>query len=231
MRLLPLAACVAACWPAALAADPRQLVRDAADEAPAGDRSGCRSSARLLRRPWPQPRSAPACRRARGATRPTRSAQLRRRRGAHCAPAAVDEAERGFRALAQAHPELGGAHANLGLIHRQAGSIAEAVAALEKAVQASPQQPIYFNQLGITYRQQRPVRQGARGLREGASRSTPATPRRMLNLGILHDLYLRDGKRALELYDRYLALSPGGDATVTKWVADLKNRKPDQVLR
>ena len=30
----------------------------------------------------------------------------------------------------------------------------------------------------------------------------------MLNLGILHDLYLRDGKRALELYDRYLALSP-----------------------
>jgi len=25
-------------------------------------------------------------------------------------------------------------------------------------------------------------------------------------------------------------LSPAGDATVTKWVAELKNRKPDQVL-
>ena len=34
----------------------------------------------------------------------------------------------------------------------------------------------------------------------------------------------------LELYDRYLALSPGGDTTVTKWVADLKNRKGDQVM-
>jgi hypothetical protein len=27
------------------------------------------------------------------------------------------------------------------------------------------------------------------------------------------------------LYERYLALAPG-EATVTKWVADLKNRKP-----
>ena len=47
-----------------------------------------------------------------------------------------------------------------------------------------------------------------------------------LNLGILYDLYLGDGQRALELYGRYLLLSPSGDATVTKWVADLKNRKP-----
>ena len=51
----------------------------------------------------------------------------------------------------------------------------------------------------------------------------------MLNLGILHDLYLGDGARALALYDRYLALSPGGDATVSKWVADLRRRKPAPV--
>ena len=51
-----------------------------------------------------------------------------------------------------------------------------------------------------------------------------------LNLGILHDLYLWDGKRALELYGRYLVLSPGGDSTVVKWVADLKNRKPQHAM-
>jgi hypothetical protein len=28
------------------------------------------------------------------------------------------------------------------------------------------------------------------------------------------------------MYERYLAMSPQGDAAVTKWVADLKNRKP-----
>ena len=35
--------------------------------------------------------------------------------------------------------------------------------------------------------------------------------------------------RALELYGRYLAVMPNGDATVTKWVADLKNRKPGPI--
>src|SRR5436853_1037214 len=65
-----------------------------------------------------------------------------------------DEAERGFRAVAQSNPELAGPHANLGLIYRQAGKLPEAVAELERAVQASPQRPVYFNQLGITYRQQ-----------------------------------------------------------------------------
>lgn len=47
-----------------------------------------------------------------------------------------------------------------------------------------------------------------------------------LNLGILFDLYLGDNAHALTLYDRYLALTPQGDTTVTKWVAELKNRKP-----
>ena len=36
----------------------------------------------------------------------------------------------------------------------------------------------------------------------------------VLNLGILYDLYLWDGARALELYDRYLQLTPGGDEQV-----------------
>ena len=35
-------------------------------------------------------------------------------------------------------------------------------------------------------------------------------------------------KRALELYERYF-LVPDGDPTVTKWVADLKNRKPGPI--
>ncbi|HRI18563.1 MAG TPA: hypothetical protein PL196_08585, partial [Burkholderiaceae bacterium] len=50
-----------------------------------------------------------------------------------------------------------------------------------------------------------------------------------LNLGILNDLYLGDNRRALELYERYLELSPAGDTQVSKWVVDLHNRKPQQV--
>jgi Flp pilus assembly protein TadD len=136
----------------------------------------------------------------------------------------MDEAERGFKAVVQAQPELGGPHANLGVIYRQANKLSEAVTELERAVKTSPQQPVYFNQLGITYRQQGQFAK-AREAYERAIDLDASYAAATLNLGILNDLYLWDGKRALELYDRYLALTPGGDATVTKWVADLKNRK------
>ncbi len=136
----------------------------------------------------------------------------------------IEEAERGFRALTQSNPELGGPHANLALIYRQSGKLPEAVAELEKAVAANPRQPIYFNQLGIAYRQHGQFTK-AREAYEKAIALDASYAAAHLNLAILHDLYLWDGKRALELYDRYLALSPGGDAIVTKWVADLKNRK------
>ena len=85
------------------------------------------------------------------------------------------------------------------------------------------------NQLGIAYRQQGEFTK-ARASYERAIALDPAYAAATLNLAILNDLYLWDSKRALELYDRYLALSAGGDATVTKWVADLKNRKPPASL-
>ncbi len=139
------------------------------------------------------------------------------------------DAERAFKALTVSHPELGGAHANLGLIYRQAGKGAQAIAELEKAVAASPRQPIFFNQLGIAYRENGQFAK-AREAYERAIAIDPHYAAPLLNLGILNDLYLWDGKRALELYARYLALAPGGDTTVTKWVADLKNRKPQHAL-
>jgi Flp pilus assembly protein TadD len=135
-----------------------------------------------------------------------------------------EEAERAFRALAQANPELGGPHANLGIIYRQSGKLNESASELERAVQLNPKQPIYFNQLGVTYRQQGKFDR-AREAYEKAIALDASYPAPYLNLGILSDLYLGDSKRALEMYDHYLALSPSGDLTVTKWIADLKNRK------
>jgi tetratricopeptide (TPR) repeat protein len=135
------------------------------------------------------------------------------------------EAERGFAALVKSNPELGGPHANLGLIRRQAGKLDEAAAELEQATKLSPKQPVYFNQLGVTYRMQGQFEKAREAYEKSiALDANYAAP--VLNLGILHDLYLNDAARALELYGRYLALSPNGDATVTKWVAELKNRKP-----
>ena len=138
-----------------------------------------------------------------------------------------DEAERQLKVLAQSNPELGGVHANLGLIYRQAGKLPEATTAFEKAVQVNPDQALFHNQLGITYRQQGQFNKARDAYEKAiAIDATYASP--VLNLGILNDLYLQDRKRALVLYDQYLMIA-GGDAAVTKWVADLKNRKDDHV--
>ena len=134
-----------------------------------------------------------------------------------------EEAERGFLELVRSNPELGGPHANLGIIYRHAGKLAQAASELETAVHSNPQQPVFWNQLGITYREQGQFSK-AREAYEKAIAIDPSYSAPYLNLGILFDLYLWDGKRALELYDQYLAQSPGGDPTVTKWVADLKIR-------
>ena len=53
----------------------------------------------------------------------------------------------------------------------------------------------------------------------------------ILNLGILYDLYLNDTKQAMELYTRYLAMHPEGDAEVSKWMTELKNRKPSMAAQ
>ncbi len=139
----------------------------------------------------------------------------------------LTEAERGFRALTVSNPELGGPFASLGMVYRLTGKLDDAVTAFEQATRLSPRQAQYFNQLGITYRMTGQFAK-ARDAYEQALALQPNYAGACLNLGILHDLYLWDGKRALEYYDRYQSLVPGGDPTVTKWVADLKNRKSQQ---
>lgn len=135
------------------------------------------------------------------------------------------DAERGFRALTQSDPDLAGPHANLGLLARQGGHLPEAVKELEKATTLAPGLAVAWNQLGLAYRQSGEFTK-ARDAYDHALAIDPNYATAVLNLGVLDDLYLGDSARALELYTRYLALTPAGDPVVTKWLADVKNRKP-----
>ena len=134
-----------------------------------------------------------------------------------------DEAERGFVALTKSHPDLGGPHASLGLLYLQVNQPADAVAALERAVKVSPRQPQYFDQLGIAYRHAGQFDK-ARAAYEQAIEADPAYAPAQLNLGVLYDLYLWDAPRALEHYDRYLALTTDNDDKVKRWVVELRKR-------
>lgn len=136
----------------------------------------------------------------------------------------LEDAERGFRALTVSNPELGGPYANLGLIYRRTGKYAESVTALEQATRLSPTQARYFNQLGISYRYAGQFEKAREAYRQALALA-PDDATVCLNLGILYDLYLWDAPQAQVYYERYLALTPGGDATVSKWITDLKNRK------
>ncbi len=133
------------------------------------------------------------------------------------------EAEKAFAALVQSRPDLPGPHANIALIRRKAGRLDDAVAGFEKAVSLAPQRADLHNQLGITYRMAGQFDKARRAYEQAISLD-PKDPVAVLNLGILHDLYLWDGERALELYDRYLQLTPSGDEQVKRWVSDLRNR-------
>lgn len=135
----------------------------------------------------------------------------------------LDEAERAFLALTKSNPELGGPYANLGVVYRQKQKFEESVAALEKAVKANPKNAVYANQLGISYRMAGQFTK-AKDAYEKAIALDPNYALAHLNLGILYDVYLWDSKKALELYDRYLTLSPSGDERVKKWATDLRNR-------
>ena len=141
----------------------------------------------------------------------------------------LPEAERAFKALAERQPDLAGVHANLGLIHRKAGRLEESAAELQLAVKLSPKQASYHNQLGITWRALGRF-DHARKSYETAIDLDPTHGGALLNLAILHDLYLGEPARAAELYTRGAALLPAEAATINKWLAELKNRRADPKL-
>jgi tetratricopeptide (TPR) repeat protein len=133
------------------------------------------------------------------------------------------EAEQALRTLTHKHPELSGPYANLGILYQQLGKHADAAKMLEQAVGINPGRAAYYNQLGVSYRHTGEFAK-ARDAYLKAVDLDAGYAKAHLNLGILYDIYLWDAGQALNHYGRYLALNPGGDEKVNKWVLELKQR-------
>jgi tetratricopeptide (TPR) repeat protein len=136
-------------------------------------------------------------------------------------------AQQALSALAQTYPTYAGPSLNLGILNARAGQLDAAEQALKTAIERDATSAVAFNQLGIVYR-----RQGRFGEAETAYQRAieldPNYANAHLNLGVLCDLYLQQPQRALEAYERYLALATAPDQRVSAWVTELKTRLGNQ---
>jgi tetratricopeptide (TPR) repeat protein len=132
-------------------------------------------------------------------------------------------AERELRSLADAYPTYSGPLLNLAILQVKAGRFADAEQSLRAAVDRNGNNAPAFNQLGIVYRKLGRFKE-ADVAYQRAVELDPNYAIAFLNLGVLCDLYLRQPQRALEAYERYLALAGAPDEKVNGWVTELKKR-------
>ena len=94
---------------------------------------------------------------------------------------------------------------------------------LRAAVERNGNNAQAFNQLGIVYRKLGRFKE-ADVAYQRAVQIDPNYAIAYLNLGVLCDLYLQQPQRALEAYERYLALAGAPDEKVSGWVTEIKKR-------
>lgn len=121
------------------------------------------------------------------------------------------------------YPTLAVAYANMGIIQQQLGYGEQAEKSWLKALELRPGWAALCNQLGIYYREQGRFSQ-ALAMYQQALASDEGYAMSHRNIGILYELYLGDGARALEHYRRYRELVGGEEREVLLWIADLEHR-------
>jgi tetratricopeptide (TPR) repeat protein len=141
----------------------------------------------------------------------------------HMSAGDLAAAEQGFLALSTAYPSYSGPLLNLGILQVRAGRFEDAEKTLRAATERNPENAAAFNQLGIAYRKLGRFKD-ADAAYQRAVQIDPQYALAWLNLGVLCDLYLQQPERALEAYERYLALAQPPDAKVNSWVTELKKR-------
>lgn len=139
----------------------------------------------------------------------------------------LGSAEQSFRSLSAAYPAYAGPLLNLGILQARAGKFEDAQKTLNEAVARNGNSAAAFNQLGIVYRRLGRFKEADEAYQH-ALQIDPSYALAHLNLGVLCDLYLQQPQRALESYERYLALASAPDAKVNGWVTELKNRLASQ---
>jgi TolA-binding protein len=132
-------------------------------------------------------------------------------------------AEQAFSSLASAYPAYSAPLVNLGILQAKAGKLEDAEKTLKVAIERKADNSSAYNHLGIVLRRQGRFKEADEAYTQ-AVQIDPNYANAHLNLGVLCDLYLQQPQRALEAFERYLALSSTPDEKVNGWVKELKIR-------
>lgn len=126
--------------------------------------------------------------------------------------------------LSGEHPDLAGPLFNLARIRQRQGDEAGALELLAQASAVCSHCGPVWNQVGAIRRSQGQFAAAEAAYQE-AIRLQPDYAPAHYNLAVLYEIFLQQPQRALDGYQRYLALGPGDDAVeVEKWAADLQRR-------
>ena len=132
------------------------------------------------------------------------------------------DAELEFQQLIAGYPQLTGPQLNLGLLYLRDSRLPEAEAAFKAVLEIKPANAVAGNELGIVER-----RLGKFAEAEAAyQRTIAAEPNyapAYLNLGVLYDLYLAQPQKALDEFERYIAIA-GENKQVAGWMVELRKR-------
>jgi len=128
-----------------------------------------------------------------------------------------------FEQSIQAFPEFVPAYTNMGLQQLRLKDRSAAQESLEKSIELSPKNAVSYNHLGVIARLEGDF-DTAQKMYTKALEVDSDYAIAHLNLGILLDLYLYELEPALEHYEKYQSIINKKDATVAKWIVDLKRR-------
>ena len=132
------------------------------------------------------------------------------------------DAELEFKQLAAGYPQLMGPQLNLGLLYLHDSRLPEAESAFKSALELRPGNPVAGNELGIVLRKLGKFAEAEAAYQRTIAAEPNYAPAH-LNLGVLYDLYLAQPQKALDEYERYIAIA-GDNKQVAGWMVELRKR-------
>ena len=132
------------------------------------------------------------------------------------------DAELEFKQLVVGYPQLLGPQLNLGLLYLHDSRLPEAEAAFKAALAIKPADAVAGNELGIVERRLGKFAEAEASYQRTIAAEPNYAPAH-LNLGVLYDLYLAQPQKALDEYERYIAIA-GENKQVAGWVVELRKR-------